>query len=291
MDYYSPPNLAKLLGVNPSTIKRWVDKGLLEAQKTPGGHRRVSAEALSKFISSQKNLADFSYVIKRLSRAKDIPADLDWEGYYNFLLKNTNLSSQNLLEEQFLRGTAILEIIEKIVLPVLVEVGQAWVKGQISIYDEHRMAFLLRSDLLRLERMLPHIQSASAPLAVLACVKDENHEIPLLLLHLLLKQKGWQTIILGINTPAKEAAKAAVQNRAQMLCLTKSFSKIKEQEYLASLKKELKGFKVTVALGGAGWKITQLERFGCKRYQSLRAFLKTLKPTQLDRRVGKNRKS
>lgn len=36
----SPGAVAKLFGVDPRTVTRWVDKGLLMPVLTPGGHRR-----------------------------------------------------------------------------------------------------------------------------------------------------------------------------------------------------------------------------------------------------------
>jgi excisionase family DNA binding protein len=39
-----------LLQVNPSSVKKWVDDGLLLAFRTPGGHRRIRAADLVAFL-------------------------------------------------------------------------------------------------------------------------------------------------------------------------------------------------------------------------------------------------
>lgn len=39
-----------LLQVNPSSVKKWVDDGLLVAFRTPGGHRRIRAVDLVAFL-------------------------------------------------------------------------------------------------------------------------------------------------------------------------------------------------------------------------------------------------
>lgn len=35
-----PGDVARMLGVNPRTVKRWADDGRLPSFRTPGGHRR-----------------------------------------------------------------------------------------------------------------------------------------------------------------------------------------------------------------------------------------------------------
>lgn len=43
--------VGQLLQVNASSVKKWVDEGLLEAFRTPGGHRRIRAVDLMSFLS------------------------------------------------------------------------------------------------------------------------------------------------------------------------------------------------------------------------------------------------
>ena len=47
--YHTTHQVAKLLGVSLPTVVNWVDKGLLDAHRTPGGHRRIGASSLVSF--------------------------------------------------------------------------------------------------------------------------------------------------------------------------------------------------------------------------------------------------
>lgn len=46
--------VAELIGVSPSTVLSWIDKGLLSAFRTPGGHRRVEPSALIEFLRAHQ---------------------------------------------------------------------------------------------------------------------------------------------------------------------------------------------------------------------------------------------
>lgn len=49
--FFSTSELAEILQVDPSTIKRWAETGKLRCFKTPGGHRRFSTSGIREFIA------------------------------------------------------------------------------------------------------------------------------------------------------------------------------------------------------------------------------------------------
>lgn len=51
---YTTIQIAKLLSVTSMTVARWIDAGKLDAFVTPGGHRRVYASNLAKFLLKHK---------------------------------------------------------------------------------------------------------------------------------------------------------------------------------------------------------------------------------------------
>lgn len=50
--FYTTRQVADLLGVSAPTVIKWVESGALIAHRTPGGHRRISHEALDSFSRS-----------------------------------------------------------------------------------------------------------------------------------------------------------------------------------------------------------------------------------------------
>ena len=47
---YTTYDIGRMTGTDPTTVHKWIDKGLLRGFRTPGGHRRVTAEALKAFL-------------------------------------------------------------------------------------------------------------------------------------------------------------------------------------------------------------------------------------------------
>jgi len=47
---YTTHDISRLLQVDPSTVSKWIDRGILLAFRTPGGHRRVRQSDLRSFL-------------------------------------------------------------------------------------------------------------------------------------------------------------------------------------------------------------------------------------------------
>jgi excisionase family DNA binding protein len=64
--YYSTTDIAKLLGVNDSTIKRWADSGEIPCVKTLGGHRRFTHDHVRE-LTARMNI-NVAEAIRRADR-------------------------------------------------------------------------------------------------------------------------------------------------------------------------------------------------------------------------------
>ena len=50
---YTTRTAAQRLGVSLRTVQLWVDSGILQAWKTPGGHRRVTISSVQKLLQQE----------------------------------------------------------------------------------------------------------------------------------------------------------------------------------------------------------------------------------------------
>ncbi|MFQ5859341.1 MAG: helix-turn-helix domain-containing protein [Anaerolineae bacterium] len=51
-EWLSLKEASELIGVHPSTLRRWADAGTIPSTRTPGGHRRFRRVALERFMRS-----------------------------------------------------------------------------------------------------------------------------------------------------------------------------------------------------------------------------------------------
>jgi methanogenic corrinoid protein MtbC1 len=88
--------------------------------------------------------------------------------------------------------------LQEVVLPYLHSLGERWAAGEVSVAQEHFASNLLRGRLLGLAQGWGQGQG---PLAILACLPGEQHELGLLAFGVALRRRGWRITYLGTDSP------------------------------------------------------------------------------------------
>ena len=103
--------------------------------------------------------------------------------------------------------------------PLLIEVGDRWHAGELSVAEEHYVASFIRA---RLFALLGAYQRPAAvgPLVLLACAPDEWHEIGVLLVSVFLARRGVAVRYLGPNLPLDALAKVVADHHPAVVVLS-----------------------------------------------------------------------
>ena len=133
-----------------------------------------------------------------------------------------------------------------VILPYLEELGERWERGDASVAHEHFSTSVLRGRLLGLARGWGQ---GLGPVALLACLPGERHELGLIAFGLALRSHGWRIAFFGSDTPLDtvEHAADALQPRLVVLSTVTpdlAHAALPQLQALAS--------RYRVALGGAG---------------------------------------
>jgi methanogenic corrinoid protein MtbC1 len=111
-----------------------------------------------------------------------------------------------------------------VVLPFLREVGDRWEAGTLSVAHEHFVSDMLRRKLTALSSVPPQQVLADAaaysPVVLLACPAGERHDMVLLCVALMLRERGARVRFLGADTPIPAILTAARATGADAVVLS-----------------------------------------------------------------------
>ncbi|HEX9104732.1 MAG TPA: helix-turn-helix domain-containing protein, partial [Polyangia bacterium] len=115
---------AALLGVSPSSVKRWAEEGRLACVKTAGRHRRFERSVVERF---------------RMAHAggDDATARGPAHGWIEAILaaEDPQILEARLLDERARLGSW-WQVAESLG-PVIAELGRRWADGTLSVIEEH----------------------------------------------------------------------------------------------------------------------------------------------------------
>jgi methanogenic corrinoid protein MtbC1 len=108
--------------------------------------------------------------------------------------------------------------LDDVVFPALVKLGVSWGDNQVISANEHFATEVVRREIAHAIAVTKE-PPRHAPSIVLACPEDERHELGLLGLSLLLRERGIRSYYLGADVPPVDLMLAVKQTRADALCL------------------------------------------------------------------------
>ncbi len=211
-----------------ATLRAWERRyGIPTPARTTSAYRLYSASdidgvrAMRELCESGMSAAEAAKTVLAARAAgterppPSLPSDPLEEAKRRILEAVETLDGERLDAELMRLGYAgnAFALYERVVAPLLVNIGNLWSEGKISIAQEHFLSQRLETMLRNaLAMMRPH----SGPLVLMACVAGEHHVLGLLGAALQLSGWGARPLLLGADTPP-DAIRDAVQRRRPAL--------------------------------------------------------------------------
>lgn len=204
--------LSRRVNVPVASLRAWEARyGLLTPTRTQGGFRLYGPDDLARVLAMTANLerglsaAEAARLAVEDTREGTAPIVVEGSGALATALDAFDEdAAQAVLDGLFGRlGTDT--VLREVVIPYLHDLGERWQRGEITVAQEHFASNVIRGRLLSLARGWGR---GLGPLAVLACVEDEQHDLPLLAFGLLLRGYGWRIGYLGADTPLPSLVQA-----------------------------------------------------------------------------------
>lgn len=222
---YTPEQVAKL-----QLIKRLLDQG-----HRPGKIIGLDDDQLSQLAAKP---------------AANAAPRQDIELYLRLVRSHQSRELRRQLSQAMVRH-GLQRFIVDTVAPLTEAVGDAWMRGEIAIFEEHLYTELMQG-LIR--NSITALQSqGNAPRVLLTSLPNEPHNLGLLMVEAMLTVENAHCIPLGTETPVTEIVQAAQAHRAHIVALSFSgaYPESKAVEALKELRAMLPG-PVLLCAGGAG---------------------------------------
>lgn len=194
---------ARRLGVAPATIQRWVDGGLLRAERTPGGHRRIPVAELRRLIAA--------------SRPQEPSGPL--AHWLAVLLSGDPAKVKAALIASRLERGSWADTADELA-SAFDEIGRRWEAGACQIFEEHAATEAVRRAAAACAAEIRYRDDA--PATALFTVECERHTLGLALAELVVAEAGSRPIWVGEGPPAEELGALVAKFKPQTLLVAAS---------------------------------------------------------------------
>lgn len=227
---YPIRTISEITGVNAVTLRAWERRyGLIKPSRTPKGHRLYSradillVEEILGHLSQGMSISQVARDIQE-NDANGMPEDNEtWDQYANKMIAATVSFDEQTLDHTYNDAMSLYPIdivTQRLLLPLLGELGNRWAKKTGSIAEEHFFSMYLRNKLGA--RFHHQNMKNTGPRLIMACLPGEHHEFGILLFSLTAHSKGYQVILLGADLPIIELKQVVDSTSSQGIVLAGS---------------------------------------------------------------------
>ena len=223
MKYLNSKEVASIMGVNVSTIKRWTDSGDLDCYQTVGGHRKFILSHIKSFLKKNSSQKLTLNIIEYLNKGdKELVQRIDKIDYkylrahvLQLSLEQNVDSIHEIINSLLIKGETQHRIYDELILNILNKIGVLWTENKFSISDEHIITVTIKNVLYKTHSDLAENDMITPWKTICMTLTGDEHEIPLVMIQSILRGLNISNINLGVNLPVTE-----IESKIQVLNLT-----------------------------------------------------------------------
>lgn len=216
MNAFTIKDLENLSGVKAHTIRIWEQRyNFLKPQRTKTNIRYYSNDEL-KTVLNIALLNKYGFKISHIDRMQPdeikekilslSDARAVQERIINELVQemvDMDIEKFEKILSGYIQQKGLERAVTQIIFPFLQKIGILWVTGHINPAQEHLVTNIIR------QKLIVAIEGTASPIRLdktflLFLPEGEYHELGLLYMYYLLKNRGARTIYLGANVPIRD---------------------------------------------------------------------------------------
>lgn len=228
----SPKELALATGVSESSVKRWVDEGLIRAARTSGGHRRIVLAEAIRFIRESGISVVRPDVLGMtdldVARREQVSRQSPDVALQEALVAGRAAEARGIILSMYMSGQPAAEIWDRLISKAMRHIGTLWQHADSGIFLEHRATDICLQAVQHLRATLP-VPAAGAPVAIGGGPSADPYALPSLMAATVTAAAGFRDINLGPDTPLDILAQAARHYQARLVWLAVTVERPAEQ--------------------------------------------------------------
>jgi methanogenic corrinoid protein MtbC1 len=163
----------------------------------------------------------------------DSPVEKIGRAYAEALLSGDEVAAELAIRDALQARLSSAQIDEQIIAPALWLIGELWQRHEISVAEEH-VATEISLRVLALQREAARLaRERQEHLAMLAAPSGEQHVLALRMVGNLLREAGYDALMLGPDVPAGALAATARRYQPDVLCLSATMAGGSDQVLVA----------------------------------------------------------
>ncbi len=257
-DSLTPRQFARALGVGESSIKRWCDKGMIQAHVTPGKHRRIALSAALEFVREGRHdiVHPEALGLPPSSGRTSRVTDRARQQLVEALLEGNEPLSRQITVDLYLAGHSPSVICDESIAKAFTVIGDKWACGTAEVYQERRACEIALRVLHDLRGMMPQPLVGESVMAIGGTPPGDQYTLGTTMVELVLQSVHWNATSLGDNLPFETLSAALSQHQPALFWLSCSHIE-DEQQFIDGYSQLFETHSGNVAFVVGGYALTE----------------------------------
>ena len=233
---FTTNDVANILRVDKSTVKRWTDEGILKCFRTPGGHRKFRSEDLYNFVSENNYGNQSLQALPQLMSDEMIIRSIVQKKEFNVLhsvcfsaaIKGKKQEILTLFTECMNAGLSVTALFDNVVKPTAKKLGFLQAQDKLTVSEFHLAQNVLTSAIIHLNELATK-KEYKHKTVVCASIENGRNDIELAAVVTMLEANGYTAMNLGSGINAEAINQFVIRTKPFAVCHYTTFTANSEQ--------------------------------------------------------------
>ncbi len=205
----------------------------------------------SLIIAEKDKVSDKPLETQKKNRNENQESETKKDKLYNAIMVGDSDNVINYIEEHLSNKEQALDIVNKVMIPGIMKVGEKYDTGEYFLPQLMMSAETMKKGFIHLQPLLEQGANESIGKIILATVKGDVHDIGKNIVSIMFSNHGFDVIDLGKDVASEHIIEKAIENKASIIGLSALMTTTMEEMSRFMKLKNDNGLKIPVLVGGA----------------------------------------